>query len=75
MDLRAALGSVRLPAIVLAGTADRVVAPRLGAAVAAALPEARYEAIPGAGHMLPLEAPQRVVDAVGRIAVGRDRVE
>ncbi|MFG3510400.1 alpha/beta fold hydrolase [Streptomyces sp. NPDC047821] len=68
MDLREALGSVRVPAVVLAGAGDRVIAPALGRAVAEALPKARFEEVPGAGHMLPLEAPWAVVRAVRDLA-------
>ncbi|GAA0799445.1 alpha/beta fold hydrolase [Spirilliplanes yamanashiensis] len=64
MDLRPQLAQVHVPAVVLAGARDTVVAPRLGEAVAAALPAARYELLPGAGHMLPLEAPAAVAAAV-----------
>ncbi|GAB3441781.1 alpha/beta fold hydrolase [Streptomonospora sediminis] len=68
MDMRAALASVQVPAAVLAGTADRTVAPLLGRAVAEAIPGAGFEQIAGAGHMLPLEAPTAVVEAVGAVA-------
>ncbi|WP_081236248.1 alpha/beta fold hydrolase [Streptomyces viridosporus] len=71
MDLRAGLASVTAPAVVLAGEQDRVVAPRLGRAVAEALPRARFEQLPGVGHMLPLEAPDAVVAAVAEVARGR----
>lgn len=68
MDLRAALPSVTLPAVVLAGDADTVVAPRLGAAVASLLPRARFERVAGAGHMLSLETPDRVALAIVELA-------
>ncbi|PRH79450.1 alpha/beta hydrolase [Streptomyces solincola] len=68
MDLREPLATVRIPAVVLAGAADRVVAPALGRAVAEALPEARFEELPDAGHMLPLETPQEVVRAIRELA-------
>ncbi|MFJ2651925.1 alpha/beta fold hydrolase [Streptomyces sp. NPDC087420] len=64
MDLRAKLAAVTTPAVVLAGENDRVIAPALGEAVAASLPDARFEQLPGAGHMLPLERPGDVVRAV-----------
>jgi pimeloyl-ACP methyl ester carboxylesterase len=68
MDLRAALTGVEVPAVVLHGEKDTVVAPEDGRAVAEALPNARYELLPGAGHMLPLEAPDRVAGAVVELA-------
>ncbi|MCZ0211358.1 alpha/beta hydrolase [Streptomyces sp. UMAF16] len=68
MDLRAALAEIRLPAAVLAGEADRVVRPELGRDVASALPDAVFTSIPRAGHVLPLEDPDAVAEAVTRIA-------
>uniref|UniRef100_UPI0021565E21 alpha/beta fold hydrolase n=2 Tax=unclassified Streptomyces TaxID=2593676 RepID=UPI0021565E21 len=64
MDLRAALERVTLPARVLAGDADRVIAPALGRVLAQSLPDAEWDQLPGAGHMLPLERPLPVVRAV-----------
>ncbi|MFI1567405.1 alpha/beta fold hydrolase [Streptomyces sp. NPDC020490] len=68
MDLRAALADVRLPAAVLAGEADRIIRPELGRKLASALPDAVFTSIPHAGHVLPLEAPLAVADAVARTA-------
>ncbi|MDX3850038.1 alpha/beta hydrolase [Streptomyces sp. AK02-01A] len=72
MDLRAGLAAVRVPAVVLAGEHDRVVGPELGRAVADALPDARFDLLPGAGHMLPLERPAEIVRAVAGL-VARSR--
>ncbi|QBI54914.1 alpha/beta fold hydrolase [Streptomonospora litoralis] len=72
MDLREPLASVAVPAVVLAGAQDRTIAPRLGAAVAEALPEARFAESAGIGHMLPLEAPSAVVEAVSEVAAAVD---
>ncbi|MET7906344.1 alpha/beta hydrolase [Streptomyces sp. NPDC005355] len=68
MDLRAALANVRLPAAVLAGEADRVVRPELGRELASALPDSVFISIPRAGHVLPLEDPDTVAEAVTRTA-------
>jgi pimeloyl-ACP methyl ester carboxylesterase len=38
--------------------------PRLGEAVATSIPGARLVRLPDVGHMLPLEAPERVADLV-----------
>ncbi|MEV1045596.1 alpha/beta hydrolase [Streptomyces sp. NPDC049916] len=67
MDLRAALPSVRVPAAVLAGEKDKVIRPELGRELAAALPDASFTSLPGAGHVLPLESPDAVVSAVLRV--------
>nr|WP_042186350.1 alpha/beta hydrolase [Kibdelosporangium sp. MJ126-NF4]CEL17222.1 Beta-ketoadipate enol-lactone hydrolase [Kibdelosporangium sp. MJ126-NF4]CTQ91548.1 Beta-ketoadipate enol-lactone hydrolase (EC 3.1.1.24) [Kibdelosporangium sp. MJ126-NF4] len=64
MDLRPGLASVSVPALVLHGNADAVIKPELGQVVAETLPKADFEEIPRAGHMLPLEAPDSVVQAI-----------
>jgi pimeloyl-ACP methyl ester carboxylesterase len=68
MDLREGLRAVPVPAVVLAGTADTVIDPDLGEAVADALPNASYERLADLGHMLPLEAPERVAEAIAGLA-------
>ncbi|MFC0108468.1 alpha/beta fold hydrolase [Kibdelosporangium aridum] len=64
MDLRPGLASISVPTAVLHGDADTVIKPELGRVVAETLPKADFEEIPRAGHVLPLEAPDRVVRAV-----------
>lgn len=64
MDLRAGLATVDHPAVVLSGEDDGLVPPRLGRAVAEAMPRARYQEVPEVGHMIPLEAPAVVAAAV-----------
>lgn len=70
MDLRPQLAALAVPAVVLHGDADRVIPTALGEAVAETLPDARFELVPGAGHMLPLEAPDDVAEAVAKLAAG-----
>ena len=70
MDLRTDLARISAPAVVLAGGADKVIAPALGRTVADTLPGARFEQLEGAGHMLPLEAPEEVVRAVEEVSGG-----
>lgn len=58
------LGELSMPAAVLAGERDpRYVAA--GRRLAAALPQASFTAVPGAGHRLALEAPEAVAAALG----------
>lgn len=64
MDLRSALAQADVPTTVLVGSRDRLTPPRLGRAVAAALPNARFEVLPDAGHMLPLERADEVAAAI-----------
>ncbi|MEU5371509.1 alpha/beta hydrolase [Streptomyces sp. NPDC005951] len=76
MDLRAAAASLRIPAEVLAGEKDKVIRAELGRELAAALPDATFTSLPGAGHVLPLESPDAVVAAILRVhgaSAGRSR--
>ena len=57
------LGELTMPVVVLAGARDaKYVA--LAERLAAALPDATLEIVPGAGHALPLEAPAAVAAAI-----------
>lgn len=64
MDLRAGLARVDVPTVVLVGSRDRLTPPRLGRAVAASIPGARFEVLPDAGHMLQLERAAEVTQTV-----------
>jgi pimeloyl-ACP methyl ester carboxylesterase len=64
MDLRHGLASVAIPAVVVAGTEDKIIEPVYGERLAAALPDARFTGLDGIGHMLPLEAPVAVAEAL-----------
>lgn len=57
-DLTEATRGLRLPALALAGEHDGATPPDLVAATAALIPGARFEAIPGAGHLPCVEAPE-----------------
>jgi pimeloyl-ACP methyl ester carboxylesterase len=62
------LHRIHIPALVLWGEADRVVAPDYGRSFAAAIPGARFETIEAAGHFPHLEQPgalaRRILDFV-----------
>jgi pimeloyl-ACP methyl ester carboxylesterase len=60
----AALGDVRVPALVLHGDADRLVDPSGGRRTAEAIPGARFELIEGMGHDYPPEYWDRLVSLV-----------
>ena len=69
MDLRAAgevIGTV--PTKILVGSRDGLTPPRLARQMADGIRSAELEVIPGAGHMLPLEAPDRIAAAVRSVA-------
>lgn len=64
MDLGPDLAGTSVPATVLVGTRDLLTPPRSAKALARAWPSAELKVLPGAGHMLPIERPDEVVEAV-----------
>lgn len=56
--LKGRLHRIKLPALVLWGAEDKIVAPAYGQAYAAALPNAKFETIGKAGHFPHVEQPQ-----------------
>jgi pimeloyl-ACP methyl ester carboxylesterase len=68
-----ALAAMRaIPVTVLVGGADRLTPPACADAIAAALGHATLRVIAGAGHMLPLERPAVVTDAIARVCLDAD---
>lgn len=61
---RAVVGTPRHPLLYLYGTQDGCVRPETSALATAVLPAERVVAVPGAGHFLQLEAPERIAQAV-----------
>jgi pimeloyl-ACP methyl ester carboxylesterase len=64
-DAAAQLGC---PVLVIAGEKDKMTPARRGRALAEAIRGARHEELPGIGHMLPVEAPERVSELLLSIA-------
>lgn len=60
------LRAVRQPTLILFGEHDRVVPPGNAELLARAIPGAKIEIIPGAGHFFPLEAPKQAAQRVIR---------
>jgi pimeloyl-ACP methyl ester carboxylesterase len=58
------LRRLHVPALVIHGTADRLVAPSGGRATARAIPDARLLLVEGMGHDLPRGAWPQIVDAI-----------
>lgn len=74
MDLREANAAIDVPTTVIVGELDTLLAPRLGEAVATSIRDARLVRLPDVGHMLPLEAPDRVAEVVlEAAAIGRSQ--
>lgn len=63
-DLRNDLPRIATPALVICGTADIMTPPRYSEYLTANLPNARLVLVPDAGHMVGLEAPEALADAV-----------
>ena len=59
-DSRPRLAAVACPVLVACGEADLLTPPEHAREMAALMPHARLELVPGAGHMLTLEQPERV---------------
>lgn len=72
-SLRQWLHRVRVPTLVIWGENDGIVAPDYGRKLCQALPNARLELIPEAGHYPQIERPGRVADAVDQFARGEMR--
>ena len=52
------------PALVVWGEADRIADPDYGRAFAAAIPGARFELLPGTGHVPQMETPELLLEAL-----------
>jgi pimeloyl-ACP methyl ester carboxylesterase len=65
LDARPWLASITVPTLLLAGEHDVISTPLEMRQIAEAMPHARFEVIPDAGHLAPLENPQ-VVNRVVR---------
>jgi len=63
-DRRPELATLGVPALVIAGEHDPIATPAESTAMAAAIPGARCEVLPGTAHLAPMEAPARFADAV-----------
>jgi len=69
MDLTARLGNVKLPVTVVVGSRDQLTPLRAGRRIASLVDGASLEVVPGAGHQLPLEAPDLVTRLILDIPV------
>lgn len=57
-DSRPDLPGIRVPTLVAVGEGDALTPPELSEEMAALIPGARLARVPGAGHLLPMEAPE-----------------
>ena len=63
-DQRALLPTIKVPTLVLCGAEDQLIPVAAHQAMAAAIPGAHLQIVPGAGHLPPMEAPAVVADAL-----------
>ncbi|OLZ64568.1 4-carboxymuconolactone decarboxylase [Streptomyces sp. IMTB 2501] len=61
-DVRAELGRVGAPTLVLVGSDDQVTGPAEARTLVAGIPDARLAVVPGASHLVPVEQPAAVGD-------------
>ena len=64
MDLREGIAVIDVPTTILIGTRDTLTPPSRAAELAKTIPDAELVTLDGYGHMLPLEAPDEVADAI-----------
>ena len=65
-DRRADIAALKVPVLYLCGSEDALCPPAWHRNWAAQTPQAHFEEIVGAGHMLPLEAPARLAEIIKR---------
>ncbi|MEU1038847.1 4-carboxymuconolactone decarboxylase [Streptomyces sp. NPDC005907] len=65
-DVRAELGRIGVPTLVLVGSEDRVTGPAEARTLVAGIPDARLAVVPGASHLVPVEQPAAVTDLLVR---------
>lgn len=64
MDLRGAGADIDLPTTVVVGSRDPLTPPAFSRHMADTIPDARLVELRGRGHMLPLEAPDEIVEII-----------
>jgi 3-oxoadipate enol-lactonase len=64
LDLRPELGKVKVPVLVLVGEHDEATPPPMSHELAAGLPQAHLEIIPGCAHVPQLQSPRLFLDVI-----------
>jgi 3-oxoadipate enol-lactonase/4-carboxymuconolactone decarboxylase len=65
-DVRAELGRIAVPTLVLGGEEDLITPPADARVLVAGIPDARLAVVPGASHLVPVEQPDAVTDLLVR---------
>jgi pimeloyl-ACP methyl ester carboxylesterase len=63
--------AVETPTLIMAGAEDRAIPPGVQRKIADLLPNARFELVPGSGHVVYLEKPDHFFDNLKRLARAR----
>ena len=71
LDLSEQLAAISNPTLVVVGEIDQTTPPRMGMAVAGAIPDAALAEIPGCGHCPQLEKPDALLAAIDRFLTDR----
>ena len=61
-DIRAELGRIGVPTLVLVGSEDQITGPAEARTLVAGIPDARLAVVPAASHLAPVEQPAAVTD-------------
>ena len=69
-DVMDDLGAIRAPTLVVTGTEDIMTPPKYARYLAEHIPESRLVLVEGAGHMVMLEQPEVVAQAIGEFLSG-----
>jgi len=64
LDLRPSLPSVTVPVLVLVGALDEATPPAMSQELAAGLPDARLQVLPGCAHVPQLQEPEVFMRAI-----------
>ena len=71
-DISGVLPDIKIPVLVVIGEADTGMTPELmQSEIVSKIPDSRLEIIPGAGHLLPLEAPNELAQKIREFAAGK----
>ncbi|MGF1590413.1 MAG: alpha/beta fold hydrolase [Pleurocapsa sp.] len=64
IDLSSAIASLSIPTLIITGADDVIISPRKGMLLLKQIPDARLVNIPGAGHYLQVEEPDKVAKEI-----------
>jgi 3-oxoadipate enol-lactonase/4-carboxymuconolactone decarboxylase len=66
MDLRARIGAIRAPTLVIAGAQDPATPPAMGEEIASLIPGAEFVTVPDAAHLIAVERAEALTGQISR---------